>query len=223
MADNFPVQVHRCRDRPGFQRDACRVEAGSRACPVRRRTAEERACKCCRRGRVADAHLADDQCVEIVTDRIKPCRERVGAFGLGHRRGHREIRCRHIEIKRRNLELCALNGGELIDGGAAGRKIRHHLNRHFRRKSRHPLGGYAVVAGEDQYLDLVERGGVTALPGRTPGGQRFQPAKRSCRFGQVAFAQSCSIFSFSVGRRQIFKVFCDIVVIQDHLPCRQQG
>ena len=49
---------------------------------------------------------------------------------------------------------------ELIDGGAAGGEIRHHLRRHLGRIGRDAVRRHAVIAGEHQDLDLLERGGA---------------------------------------------------------------
>ena len=217
IADVFPVTFHCRGDRPGFQRDTGRVETCSRTCPVRCRAAEQRTGQCRGRRRVADPHLADDQGVKIAADRVEARRERGRAFGLGHRRGDREIRGRRIEIERRYPEFRTLHRGKLIDGGTARCEIRDHLDRDFRRESGHALGGNAVIAGKNQNLHVVERGGMTALPGGAPRRELFEPAERPCRLGEVAFARRGCILSISVGRRQIFELFCDIGVVQNLL------
>ena len=78
--------------------------------------------------------------------------------------------------------------GELIDRGAAGGEIRHHLRRDFGRIGRNALRGHAVIAGEDQNLDAVQPRRRVALPMRQPGDQIFEPAEAARRLGQGRFA-----------------------------------
>ena len=85
-------------------------------------------------------------------------------------------------------ELGAGGAGELVDGGAAGGEIRHHLRGHLGGIGGHALRGHAVIAGEDEDLDLVEPRRRVALPVREPGGELFQPAEAARRLGQRVLA-----------------------------------
>ncbi len=65
---------------------------------------------------------------------------------------------------------------KLIDRGAAGGEIRHHLRRHLGRIGRDASAGHAVIAGEDKNLHAVQSRRRVALPMRQPGDEIFEPA-----------------------------------------------
>ncbi len=50
------------------------------------------------------------------------------------------------------------------------------------------MPGYAVVAGEDEYLHAIEPRRRSALPAREPGDQLLQPAKAARWLGELKFA-----------------------------------
>jgi hypothetical protein len=77
---------------------------------------------------------------------------------------------------------------ELIDGGAAGGEIRHHLRGHRGGIGGNAARGHAVIAGEDEDLDLVELRRRVALPVREPGDEFLEPAEAARRLGQRVFA-----------------------------------
>ena len=85
-------------------------------------------------------------------------------------------------------KLGAGGAGELIDRGAAGGKIRHHLHRDLGRIGGDALRGDAVIAGEHQHLDAVEPRRRVALPMRQEGDQILQPAEAFRRLGQHVLA-----------------------------------
>ena len=77
---------------------------------------------------------------------------------------------------------------ELVDGGAAGGEIRHHLRGDLGRIGGNAARGDAVIAGEDQDLDLVEPRRRVALPVREPGDELLEPAEAARRLGQRVLA-----------------------------------
>jgi hypothetical protein len=76
----------------------------------------------------------------------------------------------------------------LIDGGAAGREVRNHLDGDFGRIGRDALCAHAVIAGIDQHLDVVETRRVAPLPMGEPGDQIFQAAQAARRLGELRLA-----------------------------------
>ena len=61
-----------------------------------------------------------------------------------------------VEIERNDPQLGAGDPRELVDGGAAGGEIRHHLRGDLGRIGRDALRRHAVIAGEHQDLDIGE-------------------------------------------------------------------
>jgi hypothetical protein len=76
----------------------------------------------------------------------------------------------------------------LIDGGASGGEVPHHLRRDLGRVGRDALRGHAVIAGEDENPDLVEAGRVASLPKPEPFDHLLEAAKAARRLSQHAFA-----------------------------------
>ena len=118
-------------------------------------------------------------------------RDRGEEFGLRHRRRDREIGGRPLDLQRHDLESGAGRARELVDGGAAGREIGHHLRRHFRGKGRNAARGDAVRAGKDDDFDLVQPRHCAALPAGQPGGELLEPAEAALRLGQRVLAGKC--------------------------------
>ena len=73
---------------------------------------------------------------------------------------------------------------QLIDRGATGGEVRHHLGGDLRRIRRHPLGGDTMITGEHQHLNILARGWAVPLPAGGPLGQPLQPSQGSRRFDQ---------------------------------------
>ena len=91
---------------------------------------------------------------------------------------------------------------ELIDGGAAGREIRHHLRGDLGRIGRDALRGDAVIAGKHQDLDIAEPRRVAPLPQRQPRHDLFEAAEALRRLGELGFAGGhlCGRFLMPAGK-----------------------
>jgi hypothetical protein len=99
---------------------------------------------------------------------------------------------------------------QLVDGGAACGKIRHHLRGHFRRIGRHVLPGHAVIAGEHEDFHALQARRRSALPVREPGGKVFEPAKATRRLGQHRFARRHRRARGMMTRRQVEAKFAQL-------------
>ncbi len=166
-------------DRPALAREALVIDAGAAAGPALAAAAEQGGGDGGGGGRVADAHFAE-------TDEVRVGRDRGIAGGDGgeecrfvHGRLLREVRGGGFERERDDRRVCPRERGELIDGGAAGGEIRHHLRGDPGGIGRHALRDHAVVAGEDEDLDAIEPRQRPALPAGKPHHQR-PPAVRGC-------------------------------------------
>ena len=92
---------------------------------------------------------------------------------------------------------------ELVDGGAAGRKIRHHLRGDGGRIGRDAVRGDAMIAGEHQDVDAVEPRRV-AGPASAPARPPAPPAGRGCRrLGQARPGGRCGRLGARVAGRQV--------------------
>ena len=100
----------------------------------------------------------------------------------------REIGARPIERKRNNPKRRGRTPRQLIDRGAAGGKVRHHLRRYFGRIGGDAAFGDAMIAGEHHNLDLLQSRRRAPLPVREPADQVFQPAQTARRLGQRRLA-----------------------------------
>ncbi len=77
------------------------------------------------------------------------------------------------------------SAGDLVDGRAAGGKIRHHLRGDGLRIGRHAARGDAVIAGEHRDRDAIEPRRFASLPLRQPDREFFEAAEASRRLGQI--------------------------------------
>jgi hypothetical protein len=78
----------------------------------------------------------------------------------------------------------------LIDGGASGGEVPHHLRRDLGRVGRDALRSHAVIAGEDENPDIVEAGRIAPLPKPQPFDHLLEAAEAPRRLGQHACAAS---------------------------------
>src|SRR6202035_2714631 len=88
-----------------------------------------------------------------------------------------EVGSRAIELERNDAQLSAGRARELIDRGAAGGKIRHHLRRDLGRIGGDTAPGHAVTTSKDQNIDALQSRRHMALPMGEPGDQILEPAE----------------------------------------------
>jgi hypothetical protein len=202
-----------CRvDRGTLAREAPIVDAGAAAGPADAAAAEQRRRDGGRRRRVADAHFAEADEVGLGRDRVMAGRHRGQEFVLGHRRRRGEVRGRPFERERDDPQPGVRDAAELIDGGAAGGEIRHHLGGDGGWKGRHALRHHAVIAGEHNNLDAVEPRRISRLPLGEPDHDVLEPAEALRRLGERGIAAGrrgggggISVGQIEAGRPQVGK------------------
>ena len=183
--------------------EALVVDAGAAAGPVATGAAKQAGGDGCRGGGVADAHFAEADEVEIGRHRIIAGRDGAKEIGLVHRRCLGEVAGGALELEWDDRELGSGETGKLVDGSTAGSEIGDHLHRHFGRVGRHALSGYAMIAGEDDDLDLVEPRHLAALPAAEPGGDFFELAEAAARLGQRVLAAGDGVCGGIVACREV--------------------
>ena len=124
-------------------------------------------------------------------------------FLLGQSRALREIGGRPIERKGNNPQVRAGGPRQLIDRGAAGGEIRHHLRRHLGRIGGDAAPGHAMIAGKHQNFDPLQSRRRAALPMREPADELFQPAQAARRLSQLHFAPGDFSARRGIAARQI--------------------
>ena len=212
------------RDR--FVDDAAfRLERGtgdtcSGAGPHFRVAAEQPAAQRRRCGGVADAHLAERQHVDPRLDRHHPVGHRLGAFFLAHRRLDDDVAGRRVEVHLIDLETDVEDAAELVDRGAAGDEVLHHLRGHRGRIGRNAARGDAVIAGEDQGARMVEPRRVPRLPGGEPDRQLLEPAESAGGLGQLRLAGRRRGAGLEIGARQMGQQRADLIQICNRLVHR---
>ncbi len=192
-----------CRfDRGALARQPVVVDAGATAGPAGRAAAEQRRAQGRGRRGIGYAHFADDQQVAIVRHRVAAGIDRVEEIFGVHRRRNREIARRPFEFERNHVEFGAGQRGELVDGGAAGSKIRHHLRGDLRRIGRDAARGDAVITGEHRDRDPLQSRRGVLLPSRPPDRQFFEAAEAARRLGQVLLPPGCGAGGVRIARGQ---------------------
>ena len=129
--------------------------------------------------------------------------DRFEELPLLHRRRYGEIGGRAVEIESDHAELGFGHARELIDGGAAGGEVRHHLRGHLCRVGRHALRRHAVIAGEDEDLDRLEARRASALPAREPSDRLLETPQASRRLGEAPLARRDAGGRIVIARGQI--------------------
>src|SRR3546814_6457048 len=91
----------------------------------------------------------------------------------------------HLVLHRLTPSYPPRRSSELVDGGAALPEIGHHLGRNLGRKGRDAARRHAVVAGENQDMQVFKLRFRPLLPGRQMKDAVLQPAERARRLGQL--------------------------------------
>ena len=164
------------------------VDAGAAAGPALAAAAEQGGRDRRGRGGVADAHFAETEEIALRLDGIIAGGDGGDEFGLAERRALREIGGGGFELQRNDAQRRAGRARELVDGGAACGKIRHHLHGDLGRVRGDALRGDAVIAGEHQHLGALEPRRRVALPMGEEGGELLQPPEAFRRLGQRVLA-----------------------------------
>jgi len=100
------------------------------------------------------------------------------------------------------MEVCADGASYLVDGRAAGGKIRHHLGSHFGGISRHALLRDPVIAHEHKNVDAIEARHASPLPTGEPKNDIFEPPQAARRLGELALPFGRERCGINVWRRQ---------------------
>ena len=172
-------------DDGALARQAFFVDAGAAAGPARAAAAEQGRGDRRRRRGIADAHLAQADQIALRRYGLVSAVHRGEEFLLAERRPFGEVGGRPVERKRNDAQPSTGRARELIDGGAAGGKIRHHLRRDLGRIGGDAAPGHAVTAGKDQNIDALQPRRHMALPMGEPGDQILEPAEALRRLGQA--------------------------------------
>jgi adenosylcobinamide-GDP ribazoletransferase len=182
------VQSDCAFDRRDFARPTGIIDAGTTADPIPGTAAIERAVDRRRDGGVADSHVAWDEQIGPIGNRLHAKGERAGCLPLVHGRVAGDVARRHVEGEFEDFQAEPERGADLIDRGAAGGKICHHLARDLGRIGGDALRHDTVIAGKHRDERPVEGGHVPALPAGEPGDQFFEPPERARRLCQLALA-----------------------------------
>ena len=86
------------------------------------------------------------------------------------------------------MELSCRGFGDLVDGSAAGSKVRHHLRGDSLRIGGDAARSDAVIAGEHGDRDAIEPRIFARLPLRQPDREFFEAAEAARRFCQILLA-----------------------------------
>ena len=205
-----PVALDGRRDHRDLVPPRVVVEPGPAARRVLGGYAGERCHERRRRGRVADAHLADADDVDATTpeplDRAQAHLDRSTGLPVGHRRHDREVRgavrdacadqpspaatpSRGRKV-RGDADIDDGDPGahlarEDVDGRAARHEVRDHHRRHGGGIRRDAADGDPVVGGEDHDVPSIE--GRIRTPGdpRQPDDQLLEPAEAPGGLGEL--------------------------------------
>lgn len=168
------------------------IHAGATPGPLCRVTAVQGAGKRCRRGRIANPHLAHGKKVGLGQNGVPPGSQGLQTLGLGQGRAGGEIRCGPVQRQRMNIQPRACRLGQLIDRRPPGLKIQHHLRRNLRRKSRNTARCNTVVSGKNDHLRRADPGLSIAPPARIPLRHILKPSQSTRRLGQLTVPLSSS-------------------------------
>ena len=176
------MMVQRGVDRCALARQPVVVDAGAAAGPARGAAAEQRRAQHRRGRRVGNSHLADGEQIAILRHGAITDIDRAQKFVVIHRRRDGEVARRPVEFDRHHAQFGAGKCCDLVDGGAAGGEIRHHLCGHRLRIGGDAAVRHAVIAGKDRDRDALQPRQFAApasAPARSPalrGGRGFPAA-----------------------------------------------
>ena len=140
IVEDAGMAGERAVDHVALPREAPIVDAGAAAGPALAAAAKQRGRDRRCRGRVADAHFAEADESLAGGHRVIAGGKRRRGIRLRSCRRSGEIGGRGFEVERDDAQTCTCGASELIDGGAAGGEIRHHLGGDGGRIRRHALG-----------------------------------------------------------------------------------
>jgi hypothetical protein len=106
--------------------------------------------------------------------------------------------------------------GDLVDRGATRPEIGDHLHCHLRREGRHALRRHAVIAGEDEHIDLIEARHLPPLPSREPGDHLLQQAQAAGWLGQPHLALRHGMRGRFIGARQVAQKLREEIGLASH-------
>ena len=171
-----------------FARQAPVIDSRSPANPIFRRTPIERVINGCRNGRIADAHFAKTQKIDISRRGFHPKGKGRGSFLLFQSRGFGNVLCGHLEGQVEDLQADPIGRAYLIDGGTTGGEIVFHRACDRGRIGRDAIFDDTVIGRENRDKRPVDRWGGLALPRRQESDDVLKPAQRARRFGQHCLA-----------------------------------
>ena len=179
------------------------VDAGAATGPARAAAAEQRrGHRRCRRG-IPDSHLAQANEVRPRRDHLVSGADRGQKCRFVHRRRLREVRRGCLERERNHLQPGSRHACELVDRGAAGGEIRHHLRCHRGGICGYALRRYAVIAGEHEDVDMIEPRHAASLPLREPSDHVFEPPQAAGRLGELALTLERERGGAGISGRQV--------------------
>ena len=179
------------------------VDARAAAGPTRAAAAEQRRGDRGGRRGIPDSHLAETNEVRPRRDHLVADVDRGQECAFVHRRRLREVRRGLFERKRNHLQPGPCRARELVDRGAAGGEVRHHLRGHLGGIGGYALRRDAVIAREHEHVDMIEPRHATSLPLRQPPDDVFEPSQAAGRLGQLALTLERDRRGFEVAWRQV--------------------
>ncbi len=139
--------------------------------------------------RIADAHFAEAQKIDMSGDGLHPESERRRGLLFFQGRGLANVPCRNVERQIENLQAEPMGRADLVDRGASGAKIVHHGAGDRGRIGRHDFLHDTVIAGEHRDERPIDRRLRLPLPSSQEPGDFLEPAERPRRLGQFRLAR----------------------------------
>ena len=118
--------------------------------------------------RVADAHFAHAQKINLARNRFHAKGEGRGGALLVQRGALRDVAGGHIERQIKHFEAKVIRGANLVDRATASGERLHHLPGDGLRPGAHALLNHAMIGGKDSHQRTVHGRARLALPGGHP-------------------------------------------------------